>query len=89
MVQSMVNHRKENHHAQEQFKVFQKILREHCEGINLKEDNTLEIFDSNSDLIAEIDYFNKKVLCQDNTIQSHLLELLQIHHHSCVPLDSS
>jgi len=84
----MVDHRKEKHHADQQFKVFQRILKEHCESITIKEDNIIEVYNANSDLIAEIDYFEKKVLCQDNSIQTHLNDLLNIHHHSCFPMDT-
>ena len=84
----MVDHRNLNHHAEQQFKVFNKILKEHCEEVNIKEDKTIEILDSNSEIIAEVDYYKKKVLCENTQIEDHLNQLLDIHHHSCMPMDS-
>ena len=83
----MIDHRKEKHHAEQQFKVFQRILQEHCERIYCTENNIIEVYNSNDEIIAEIDYFQKKVLCESQDVQIHLTELLELHHHSCVDAD--
>lgn len=87
MIKSIMGHRKEKHHSEQQFKVFQRILKEHCESVTVKEDNIIEVYDLNGEIIAEIDYFAKVVLSTNEQIQSHLTDLLEIHHHSCVAMD--
>ena len=77
----MIDHRKEQQHAKDQFKVFKRILQEHCERFN-EEDNIISIYDNNDNIIAKVDYYNKSIMCENQEIHSHLSELLEMHHHS-------
>ena len=82
VVKEMVDHRKEQQHSKDQFKVFVRILQEHWERLNIRDENIIDIFDWNDEVIAEVDYFQKKVLCENQEIHNHIMELLEIHHHS-------
>jgi hypothetical protein len=83
MVKEMKSSHCHSHEEPEQFKVFHKILTEHCDIVQVLEGRDqkplFELSDANGELIAEIDYWGRKVLCQNEEVQEHLVELLDIH----------
>lgn len=83
MVKEMKSSHCHIHEETEQFKVFKKVLAEHCDIVQVLDgrDNKplIELSDANGELIAEVDYWERKVLCQNEEVQEHLGELLDIH----------
>ena len=64
----------------------QKILGEHCDIVQVTEGQdqkpVIELSDANGELIAEVDYWGRKILCQNEEVQEHLGELLDLHFGS-------
>jgi hypothetical protein len=85
MVTEMINHRNPKDWKLA-IKSFCKILMHHCERVEIKNEDSdspmIEVYDFNDEIIAEIDYSDKKVLCQNKGIEDHISQLLDIHNQS-------